>query len=121
MNIKVTTAPITVAIAQGTVAMIGDDDAYALDAEVFDRDEGQYTLGYQWSITPAPADSTKVTGDDTKKLTLGAGAFVVGKYTATVTVTKPNTPPVQASISIVVKKGSIPVVSITRKVARCWM
>jgi hypothetical protein len=57
-----------------------------------------------------------MTGENSPKLKIKAGALNAGStYTASVKVSKTNTDDVQASIQIIVKAGSLPIVSIYRK------
>jgi len=56
----------------------------------------------------------KITGGSTANLALAAGAFPVGTYTITLTVTKQNADPAVASLTLKVVPGAIPVVTIKR-------
>jgi len=115
-SISVNTQPIDVTIDVGSAVMVGAGQPLALNAVVFDRDEGAFTLGYQWSISPNAADSSKIAGLTTAKLALQAGALSAGtSYKVTITVAKPNTPTVQSTTTVTVKSGTIPIVRISRK------
>ena len=128
-------SPLTVTIGGGD-RVVGEDDALTLEGAASDPDEPQLALSYLWSLNcgkgwlAAAGCPTRSLPDNepsifSSTLALPAGHLSPGAYDFELRV-QPSKPPaanttakvVSAMVSIIVRRGALPVVSITAPATR---